>query len=98
MNVAHERTTRFLRDWNKLAIPEQERFAVAVRRFAEDLMHGRPPRPGLRVKPVQAAPGIFEITFAPDGRATWEYGQPQHQGETRIIWRRIGGHGIFANP
>jgi hypothetical protein len=35
---------------------------------------GRGFRPGLRVKGVRGAAGIFEMTWADDGRATFEYG------------------------
>lgn len=98
MNVAFVQLPRFERDWNKLTEDEQRRFGVAVRKFHEDLVARRPPRAGLRVKPVQAAPGVFEMTFAPDGRATWHYGEPEQLEETRIVWRRIGGHGVFAKP
>ncbi|MDV6011237.1 hypothetical protein F8178_01860 [Haloechinothrix sp. LS1_15] len=55
-------------------------------------------RPGLRVKGIQGARGIYEMTWAPDGRATWQYGKQQRPGEAHIIWRRIGGHRIFSGP
>jgi hypothetical protein len=38
------------------------------------------------------------MTWADDGRATFEYGSEQLLGETHIIWRRIGGHEILKNP
>jgi hypothetical protein len=37
--------------------------------------------PGLRVKRVQGAEGVWEITFAPDGRATFAYGAEVRPGE-----------------
>jgi len=53
----------------------------------------------LRIKNVQHAPGIWEMTWSfagPDGRATFEYfGKDPDRG---IRWRRIGGHRIFAEP
>jgi hypothetical protein len=52
----------------------------------------------LRVKRVQGTTGIWEITFAPDGRATFEYSQEIIAGEAHVIWRRVGGHGILAEP
>jgi hypothetical protein len=70
---------------------------AAVRGFVEDLPRGRF-RSSLRVKGVQAAPGVFEMTWADDGRATWQYGPEVTEGQTHIIWRRIGGHDIFASP
>lgn len=31
-------------------------------------------------------------------RAAFRYGSEQIPGETHIIWRRVGGHDIFAQP
>jgi hypothetical protein len=53
----------------------------------------------LRIKGVQAAPGVWEVTWSfsgPDGRATFEY--VDVDGELAIRWRRIGGHEIFKSP
>ncbi|MFI4977058.1 MAG: hypothetical protein ACHQC8_00035 [Solirubrobacterales bacterium] len=52
----------------------------------------------LRVHRVQGAPGVWEITFAPDGRATFEYGEEIIAGEPHIIWRRIGHHDVLSEP
>jgi anaerobic glycerol-3-phosphate dehydrogenase len=41
---------------------------------------------------------IWELTWAADGRATWQYGPEQRPGEPHVIWRRIGGHEIFKRP
>lgn len=62
-----------------------------------DLRAGRFRR-GLRVKAIQGAPGIFEMTWAPNGRATFQYGEERRPGEPHVIWRRIGTHGIFGRP
>jgi hypothetical protein len=35
----------------------------------------------------------WEMTWAPDGRATLEYGTERRPGEPHVIWRRIGTHG-----
>jgi hypothetical protein len=37
-------------------------------------------RPVLRVKRVQGHPGVWEMTFPPDGRATFEYGAERRSG------------------
>ena len=55
-------------------------------------------RRGLRVKRVQGTPTIFELTWAGDGRATFEYGPERIPGEPHVIWRRIGDHAIFGRP
>jgi len=47
---------------------------------------------------VRKARGVWEITWAPDGRATFEYGDELHPGEPHIRWRRIGGHDILQEP
>ena len=54
---------------------------------------------GLRVKRVQGAPGVWEMTWSfagPDGRATFEW--TEIDGERAIRWRRVGGHAIFSEP
>ena len=53
----------------------------------------------LRVKDVQGAPGVWEMTWSfagPDGRATFEWAEID--GAPCIRWRRIGGHAIFGEP
>jgi hypothetical protein len=50
------------------------------------------------VKGVQGHSGIFEMTWAPDERATFQYGSEQIPGEKHIIWRRIGGHEMLQSP
>jgi hypothetical protein len=87
----------FRRDWNGLSADEQRAFLAALQKFIEDLRAGKGFRKGLRVKGVKGAPGMFEMTWAPDGRATFEYGRAVKGGEPHVIWRRIGGHDIFRN-
>lgn len=93
----YQRLPRFDKDLARLSPEERDRFAEAVARFVEDLRRGRF-RAGLRVKRIQGAPGIFEMTWAPDGRATFEYGDEITPGEPHIVWRRVGGHDIFGKP
>ena len=53
----------------------------------------------LRIKPVQIASGVWEVTWSftgPDGRATFEF--VDIDGELGIRWRRIGGHEILKSP
>jgi hypothetical protein len=88
----------FDRDYVKLGLEDQNRFKQAVARFVEDLDGGRRFRPGLRVRGIQGAPGIFEMTWAPDGRATFHYGEPVQEGQVHVVWRRVGTHAVFANP
>ena len=81
---------RFEKDFGQLSAGDQERFRQAVRKFIDDLHRGMGFRRGLRVRGVQGAPGVYEMTWAPDGRATFEYGEPLVEGEPHIVWRRVG--------
>lgn len=70
---------------------------VIVKQFVVDLKAGRF-RPGLRVKRVVATKSVWEMTWAPDGRATFEYGPELRPGEQHVMWRRVGTHDIFHAP
>jgi hypothetical protein len=93
---SHERTRRFERDWKSIGASDRNRFRSAFRRFDADLERGTF-RTGLRVKRVEGTDSIFEMTWAPDGRATFEYGSPQGEG-AHVVWRRIGRHDVFRRP
>ncbi len=93
--ATYEWLPRFWKDWLRLTTGQQRLFQVAVRQLVYDLNAGRGLRAGLRVKCVQGQPGIFEMTWAPDGRATFTFGQEQKPGHRHIIWQRIGGHEIL---
>ena len=88
----------FWRDWAGLSGEEKRAFLDAVRKVVQDLESGGGFRKGLRVKGVQGARGVFELTWSSDGRATFHYGRAIVDDEPHIIWRRIGGHEIFAKP
>jgi hypothetical protein len=94
----YDMASRFKADLEQLSAGQRQRFMQAVEKFIEDLRRGRSFRPGLRVRRVQGAPGIFEMTWAPDGRATFEFGEPVREGEPHVVWRRIGTHDVLANP
>lgn len=89
---------RFDADLKQLNEAQHAAFRAAVVMFVDDLRAGRGFRKGLHVKGVKGAKGVFEMTWAPDGRATFSYGDAVHDGEPHIIWRRVGTHGIFARP
>jgi hypothetical protein len=42
--------------------------------------------------------GVFEMTWAPNGRATFEYGEPLQEGHVHVLWRRIGTHAVLDSP
>jgi hypothetical protein len=89
---------RFGADFDRLSPAQQAAFLAAVAQFVEDLRKGGQFRKGLRVKGVQGASGLFEMTWADDGRATFQYGDAVLEGEPHVIWRRVGTHDIFRQP
>ncbi|MFC5156379.1 hypothetical protein [Streptomyces amakusaensis] len=95
----YETLPRFTTDIHRLTPAQRERFRRVVRTaFVPDLRTGHR-RSGLRVKGVQCArQGVYELTWAPDGRATWEFGIPLRPGQPHIVWRRIGTHAILTSP
>jgi hypothetical protein len=95
-----ETVPRFERDWKSLTSQQQALFRkVVLEAFVPDLMApDRPFRAGLRVKGVAAHPGVFEMTWDNDGRATFTYGPERVPGHPHVIWRRIGTHAIFTPP
>jgi hypothetical protein len=90
---------RFARDLGRLTRQQRAAVDAARAQFVEALRQ-RPPSfpPKLRVKRVQGHPGIWELTWAHDGRATFAYGGEVLAGEAHVIWRRIGDHSILADP
>jgi hypothetical protein len=64
----------FWRDWRSLTPQQQLAFMRALEQFKADLRSGAL-RPGLPIKRVQRHPGVWEITWAADGRATFEHGR-----------------------
>lgn len=96
----HDETAAFLRDYEKLAPAQRERFDSKREEFITDLIameHGSRQgfRLGLRVKSVQGESGMFEMTWAPDGRATFSVGEPVIANKRHIVWHRVGKHNIL---
>ena len=89
---------RFQKDFAQLSPDERVRFREAVKRFIEDLNRSKGFRPGLRVRGVRGASGIYEMTWAPNGRATFHYGASLKGGEPHVVWRRVGTHAILGEP
>jgi hypothetical protein len=89
----------FLRDWQSLTPQQQRQFLAALKQFIIDLREPqRSFHPRLRVKRMQGRPAIWEMSWAPDGRATFAYGDEVQPGQAHIIWRRVGTHSIFKRP
>lgn len=76
---------------------QKKKLQEGLRKFLEDLSTGRF-RSSLRVKGVQGAPGVFEMSWDADGRATFEFGTSMRQGERHVVWRRVGSHSILGDP
>ena len=89
---------RFWRDFDQLTEESKLQFLTARALLSLDLKGGVQPRTSLRVKRVVSHSGIWEMSWAADGRATFEYGAEVIPGQPHIIWRRIGTHDIFRNP
>ena len=91
------KTGSFRKDYADLSADDKKKFKKAVADFVADLKSGKF-RKGLRVKGVKGAGGIFEMTWAEDGRATFEYGPEIRPKTPHVIWRRCGDHSIFKHP
>ena len=105
-------TAKFAADFKRLSDSEKEMVRRAARAFSEACDHRVNDEsiawPGsLRVKAVQGAPGVFEMTWSfsgPDGRATWEWVtiEVSVKGKKRKVravqWRRVGRHDVFTEP
>lgn len=89
---------RFWQDWGRLTDYDRQAFLSAVRQMVADLKARRAFRPGLRVKGYQGRTGVFEMTWAKDGRALFRYGTSPHFGDAHIVWLRIGTHDILRRP
>ena len=94
----------FKADYRRLSSTDRGTFKKALRefvaacdRYADDRAVAWPA--SLRVKKVESAPGIWEMTWSfagPDGRATFEW--VEVDGALAVRWRRIGDHRIFRKP
>jgi hypothetical protein len=94
----HEELASFWNDWKQLTRDQKRQFQAARKKLVADLRTGKGFRTGLCIKRVQKVPGVYEMTWTPDGRATFEFGKEVLPGEQHIIWRRIGGHEILDQP
>ncbi len=100
-----EKTPAFDADLGRLSRDELRRFRQVVRDEFIPAAERRAASRGarwpkkLRVRDVEGAPGIWELSWSfsgPDGRATFEW--ITIDGEPAIRWRRVGGHEIFRDP
>jgi len=94
----YEATRRFLRDFDSLTPQQKRAFLGSVQKFVDDLERGGTFRKGLRVRRVEGTASVFEMTWAPDGRATFEFGPAKRESEPHVVWRRCGSHDVFRSP
>ena len=92
----YEGTERFKEQFSRLTPGQRTAFLATVETFVHDLRRGQF-RKGLRVEKL-ARTGEWELTWAPDGRAVFEYGPSKRPDDFHIIWLRIGGHDILDQP
>jgi len=107
--VRFQTTPAFDSDFSRLSGNEKQLFKRSVRLFNDACDRfvetgGSTSWPSsLRVKKVQGAPRVLEMTWSfagPDGRATWEWSHVEVEGEqhTAVLWRRVGNHSILRDP
>ena len=86
-----ETLPRFEAGWKALTQEQRVMFRnVVLAAFEPDLaLPDRPFRPGLRVRELAGCPGVFEMTWSDDGRATFSYGAERVPGQPHVIWRQI---------
>jgi len=103
--VKYDRTDAFKGDYRRLSEDERKAFREIIRDQFHPAAERKATDPAapwpksLRLRDVEGAPGIWEMTWSfsgPDGRATWEW--IRIDGEPAIRWRRIGNHSIFREP
>jgi len=94
-----EVSPRFEREYRAPSAPDHRAFDLAWRRLVAGLRERSPAfDPALRVTRVRRTSDVWELTWAPDGRATFQYGAERRPGEAHIVWRRIGSHRILDQP
>lgn len=96
----HGERPAFIRDFNGLSREQQRQFLDTLDKFVADLaakeFGSRAKfRKGLRVKPYRGQQGVFEMTWADDGRALFEFGPSRVDGKIHVEWLRVGTHDIF---
>ena len=87
-----ETLPRFEADWATLTREQRGMFRQDVLEAFEPglVLPGHRFHPALRVRELSACPGVFEVTWSDDGRATFCYGAERVPGQPHVIWRQIG--------
>ena len=91
----YERSSEFIEHYQRLTAEQKALFRTVVKKFIADLRRGQGFRKGLHVKGIKGDPGMFELTWAPDGRAVFSFGKSVRGNEPHIIWHAVGTHGVL---
>jgi mRNA-degrading endonuclease YafQ of YafQ-DinJ toxin-antitoxin module len=102
--VKYRTTGSFDRDFARLPTEHQQMFLKVLREhflpaIGAGSFTGVPPWPK-RLRVHQLVGGVYSITWnftGPDGRATFGLDRDQN-GDTVLVWRRIGTHDIYDRP
>ena len=90
----YENLPDFPDDWEHLTREQKRHFRAAVRKFVADLKTGGNFRASLRVMPMHANSGVWEMTWeGNNGRATFSYGPEIRPGERHVIIMAVPGRG-----
>ena len=86
-----ETLPHFEASWQKLTREQQAAFrTVVLEAFEPDLVAPNHPfRRTLRVRSVAGHPGLFEMTWSHNGRATFSYGPEREAGQPHVVWQDI---------
>ncbi|MCY4422573.1 MAG: hypothetical protein OXC06_05830 [Acidimicrobiaceae bacterium] len=95
----HEEDSAFMRDFRGLTAEQRQQFLRARDKMVEDLrrIEGGE-RTGYRsglVKKLHARRDLYELRWAPDGRATFSIGSSRRPGVIHIRWHRCGTHDML---
>lgn len=90
----------FTRAYMRLSPAQRAQFKMALQEFVTALLEIEAGRTStfphkLRIKKVKGVDGIWEMTWAPNGRATFSWGQEQQPGKRHVVWLDIGTHNIL---
>ena len=96
----HDEMPGFSRAHRGLSAEQKSHFNTAVKKFVSDLQDMESGvakwfRDSLRVKKVNGPPGLWEMSWRSDGRATFRFGEEQVPGKHHVVWDQIGGHEIL---
>lgn len=88
-----------MRDLRALTDEQRQQFHRALDKMVEDLNRVEAGvntwfRIGL-VEKLRGGHGLYELRWAPDGRATFSIGSPKRHGLIHIRWHRCGTHDIL---